>query len=102
MGPSVPLITPQIGKPQLDVPTEFERPKGRLILFWGCGAHAPAGQPVIIDNRPGADGIIAGSEVAKAAPDGYTIFFATYTQVSALPSLRILNSCCFDPGISAM
>ena len=46
------------------------------------------GQTIVIDNRPGADGIIAGSEVVKAAPDGYTIFFATYTQVSALPSLR--------------
>jgi tripartite-type tricarboxylate transporter receptor subunit TctC len=46
------------------------------------------GQTVVIDNRPGADGIVAGTEVVKATPDGYTIFFATYTQVSALPSLR--------------
>src|SRR5258705_246755 len=38
------------------------------------------GQPVVIDNKPGADGIIAGTEVVKSAPDGYTIFFATYTQ----------------------
>ena len=45
-------------------------------------------QTVVVDNRPGADGIIAGTEVVKANPDGYTIFFATYTQVSALPSLR--------------
>lgn len=49
MGFSVPLLTPQPGTPQRDIPTSFERPKGRLILFWGCGAHAPAGQPVIID-----------------------------------------------------
>jgi tripartite-type tricarboxylate transporter receptor subunit TctC len=53
------------------------------------------GQPVVIDNKPGADGMIAGGEVVKAAPDGYTIFFATYTQVSALPSLR--KNVPFDP-----
>ncbi len=46
------------------------------------------GQQVVIDNKPGADGIVAGQEVMRSAPDGYTIWFATYTQISALPSLR--------------
>src|SRR6476646_2021392 len=53
------------------------------------------GQPVVVDNKPGADGIVAGAEVAKSAPDGYTVFFATSTQVSALPSLR--RNVPFDP-----
>src|SRR3546814_14753625 len=26
-----------------------ERPKGRMLLFWGCGAKAGPGQPVVID-----------------------------------------------------
>jgi tripartite-type tricarboxylate transporter receptor subunit TctC len=53
------------------------------------------GQPVVIDNKPGADGMIAGGDVARSAPDGYTVFFATSTQVSALPSLR--KNVPFDP-----
>jgi tripartite-type tricarboxylate transporter receptor subunit TctC len=53
------------------------------------------GQPVVIDNRPGADGIVAGEQVAKAPADGYTVFFATSTQISALPSLR--KTVPFDP-----
>jgi tripartite-type tricarboxylate transporter receptor subunit TctC len=53
------------------------------------------GQPVVIDNRPGADGIIAGNELVKAAPDGYTVFFGTSTQISAIQSLR--KNVPFDP-----
>jgi tripartite-type tricarboxylate transporter receptor subunit TctC len=49
---------------------------------------ATLGQPMVIDNKPGADGMIALAEVTKSAPDGHTVFFATSTQVSALPSLR--------------
>ena len=46
------------------------------------------GQPVVIDNKPGADGAIAAEAVATAAPDGYTLFMATYGAMSAVPSLH--------------
>lgn len=31
------------------IPEDFERPKGRLLLFWGCGEAARPGQPIVID-----------------------------------------------------
>lgn len=44
-------------------------------------------QAVVIDNRPGANEIIAADLVAKSAPDGYTIFAATEAALTVNPSL---------------
>ncbi|MGO4305726.1 MULTISPECIES: Bug family tripartite tricarboxylate transporter substrate binding protein [unclassified Cupriavidus] len=51
------------------------------------------GQQVVIDNRPGAAGVIGEEAVAKATPDGYTVLYDA-SAFAVNPSLRKLS---FDP-----
>jgi tripartite-type tricarboxylate transporter receptor subunit TctC len=46
------------------------------------------GQPVVIENRPGAGSSIAAELVARAAPDGYTILIASPSSISVNPVLN--------------
>jgi tripartite-type tricarboxylate transporter receptor subunit TctC len=62
-------------------------------------------QPVVVDHKPGANGAIAATAVARATPDGHTIFMTTVSTHSANPHL--LKSIPYDPlkdfaGISRM
>ena len=49
---------------------------------------AGLGQQIIIDNRGGADGAIAGNALIASQPDGYTLLFATTTGLNAAPVMR--------------
>ncbi|MBC7469459.1 MAG: tripartite tricarboxylate transporter substrate binding protein, partial [Ramlibacter sp.] len=40
------------------------------------------GQPVVVDNRPGAGGSVGGLLVTQAAPDGYTLMLSNSTPIS--------------------
>ena len=53
------------------------------------------GQPVIVENRPGAGGNIATEQVARAAPDGYTLLMGTIASLAISPGLY--GNLRFDP-----
>src|SRR3954471_19297978 len=52
-------------------------------------------QSVVVENKPGASGVIAATYVARAAPDGYTLLMATNSTHSATPSL--FKSLSYEP-----
>jgi tripartite-type tricarboxylate transporter receptor subunit TctC len=52
-------------------------------------------QTIVIENKPGANGAIAAAYVARAAPDGYTLFLSTNSPHSAAPTLN--KTVAYDP-----
>jgi hypothetical protein len=54
MGAQLPLVTPEAARPEppgrdRQLPEGVEQPRGRMLIFWGCGETVGPGQPVIID-----------------------------------------------------
>jgi hypothetical protein len=53
MGPTLPLLTPKVEpappRERGDLPQGMEKPRGRMLIYWGCGETARPGQPLIID-----------------------------------------------------
>jgi len=67
-------------------------PTTRII---GQALSEQMGQPFVVENRPGGDSAIAAEAVTRMAPDGYTIFFASNSAMTAAVALR--KSPTYDP-----
>jgi hypothetical protein len=69
MGPSLPLITPvqQETSAPTGMPTNWQQPRGRMLIYWGCGEHVGAGQPTVIDFAKLAPGKVPPGMAAMAS-----------------------------------
>ncbi|MDW3685072.1 tripartite tricarboxylate transporter substrate binding protein [Cupriavidus sp. CV2] len=94
------LVAATVPNPQA-VPEEFPQRTVHLVIPFTAGGttdiiarviadklNTRLGQPVVVDNRPGAATMIAAEQVAKAPADGYTLLLASSTTFSMLPALR--------------
>jgi tripartite-type tricarboxylate transporter receptor subunit TctC len=110
-----------IGTPALAFPDQAVR----IVVPWNAGgatdvvtrAMATAmgpllGQPVIVDNRPGANGAVGAAFVAQARPDGHTVFVASaethavnplvYSRLAYNPATDFTPICVFADGPFAL
>jgi tripartite-type tricarboxylate transporter receptor subunit TctC len=80
---------------KLVVPFPAGSATDQIARVMGQQLQEALGQPFVVENKPGAQGSIAATEVARAAPDGYTIMVTTNTPQAANVSLfKKLN---YDP-----
>ena len=69
------------------VPTSPGSGSDTTARYFGEQLASALGQPVVIDNKPGANGVLAAMTVKQAPADGYTIFLGTNTHMAVNPVL---------------
>ena len=80
---------------RLIVPNPPGGPSDLMVRSLAAPLEKILGQPLIIDNQAGAAGTIGATTVARAAPDGYTLFLGNNGPISISPLLQKLP---YDPA----
>src|SRR6202790_854837 len=100
------VMAASIAAPTLANAAWPERPVALLVPFAPGGIsdvlarltaerlQAELNRTFIVENEPGAAGIIAAQRVARSQPDGYTLFFSTISQIAIAPFTHRID---FDP-----
>ncbi|WP_188645562.1 hypothetical protein [Tsuneonella deserti] len=93
LAPSVPLVTPERARSEPYTPgtmPQGQMPRGRLLLYWGCGEHAPKGQPVVIDFAKMAKGQVPPGLFAQGVnlPDDWEVLASNSTTYGEWPNAR--------------
>jgi tripartite-type tricarboxylate transporter receptor subunit TctC len=70
---------------KLIVPTGPGAATDVMARLLGDGVSRGLGQPLVVENMPGASGILAHQSVARAAPDGYTLLFTNTSGMAINP-----------------
>lgn len=64
--------------------------------LFGVALAKALGTPVIVENKPGANATLAGSEVVRSKPDGLTLWFAASPTITISPN--VMSKMPFDPA----
>src|SRR4051812_6332133 len=80
---------------KLVVPFPAGSATDQVARLTGAQLQEALGQPFVVENKSGAQGAIAAAEVAKAAPDGYTLMLTTNTPQAA--NVSLFKKLAYDP-----
>ena len=80
---------------KLIVPFPAGSATDQIARLAGAELQQALGQPFVVENKAGAQGAIAAAEVAKAAPDGYTLMLTTNTPQAA--NVSLFKKLTYDP-----
>jgi tripartite-type tricarboxylate transporter receptor subunit TctC len=97
LAPAVQAADPWPTRPiRMVVPLPPGGPSDIVLRPMAAAMHSMLGQPVVVDNKPGANGNLGSADVARATPDGHTWLWTTDTSLTINP--HIYKSTGFAPG----